>query len=352
MIEATVGGHARPRRRRPIAAALGPCIHARCYEFGADRPRPRGRRARRRRCGPPPRAGTPALDLAAGVAAALPRPAASTLDDAGHLHRVQPRATGRTGPGATPAARRSWPGSSREPPPVDPADAGRARVDAGARPDRRRRRRSRRRRPLRGRHQGLRARGGAGRRGRPASSTSARTTPRSWWPRRRSWPPTRRRPVRWHFIGRLQRNKVRALAPCVAPVAERRPARPRRRDRQRAPGRRACWCRSTCPTSPRRAAARPTRPPRWWPRLGDARASTSQGLMAVGPHRPPDERPAGLRRRCVALADDLDLPVRSMGMTGDLEVAVAEGRHHGPGRARPVRPSTSRACVARPVIRR
>ena len=48
------------------------------------------------------------------------------------------------------------------------------------------------------------------------------------------------------------------------------------------------------------------------------------GLMAVGPPGPPEGARPGFRevRR---LADDLALPVRSMGMTDDLEVALSEG---------------------------
>ena len=48
------------------------------------------------------------------------------------------------------------------------------------------------------------------------------------------------------------------------------------------------------------------------------------GLMAVGPPGPPEAARAGFRevRR---LADALDLGVRSMGMTDDLEVALSEG---------------------------
>jgi len=44
----------------------------------------------------------------------------------------------------------------------------------------------------------------------------------------------------------------------------------------------------------------------------------------VGPPGPPEGARAGFRevRR---LADDLDLAVRSMGMTDDLEVALSEG---------------------------
>jgi uncharacterized pyridoxal phosphate-containing UPF0001 family protein len=48
------------------------------------------------------------------------------------------------------------------------------------------------------------------------------------------------------------------------------------------------------------------------------------GLMAVGPPGPPEGSRTGFRAVSL-LADALDLPVRSMGMTEDLEVAVAEG---------------------------
>jgi uncharacterized pyridoxal phosphate-containing UPF0001 family protein len=48
-----------------------------------------------------------------------------------------------------------------------------------------------------------------------------------------------------------------------------------------------------------------------------------RGLMAVGPAPPQDARPAF--RLLAALADRLGLPVRSMGMSDDLEAAVSEG---------------------------
>ena len=68
----------------------------------------------------------------------------------------------------------------------------------------------------------------------------------------------------WHFIGGLQTNKVRLLAPLVdlwesidrpslgAEVAK------------RAPGR-VCWSRSTSRARRPRAVVRRRRPPRWWP---------------------------------------------------------------------------------------
>ena len=49
-----------------------------------------------------------------------------------------------------------------------------------------------------------------------------------------------------------------------------------------------------------------------------------QGLMGVGPAGPPEAARPGFDR-LVALADDLDLPVRSIGMSADLEVAVQAG---------------------------
>jgi len=49
-----------------------------------------------------------------------------------------------------------------------------------------------------------------------------------------------------------------------------------------------------------------------------------RGLMAVGPAGPPEDARAGFRR-LAGLAGDLGLAERSMGMSADLEVAVAEG---------------------------
>ena len=48
------------------------------------------------------------------------------------------------------------------------------------------------------------------------------------------------------------------------------------------------------------------------------------GLMAVGPPGPPEAARPGFAL-VSTLADTLDLPVRSMGMTDDLEVALSEG---------------------------
>lgn len=126
---------------------------------------------------------------------------------------------------------------------------------------------------------------------------------------------------RWHYLGAVQTNKVARLAPVVD-----------------------CWQSISRPLEGERIArARPgaeilvqvafsaqvSRPgcvPEGVPGL--VRTLTGlglavRGLMAVAP-RPPEEARAAFRTvRC--LADDLGLPVRSMGMTDDLELAVAEG---------------------------
>lgn len=128
--------------------------------------------------------------------------------------------------------------------------------------------------------------------------------------------------ARWHLIGRLQRNKVRHAAPFVglwqsidrlslaAEVAH------------RAPGAAVLVQvnvsgeaqQGGCPPARVAAAVEGCRD------LGlDVR-----GLMAIGPMAPPPEVRAAFRT-VRELADRLELVERSMGMSGDLEAAVAEG---------------------------
>jgi pyridoxal phosphate enzyme (YggS family) len=128
--------------------------------------------------------------------------------------------------------------------------------------------------------------------------------------------------IRWHFLGRLQRNKVRMVAPFVdlwqsvdrlslaAEVARRAPGADvlvqvnvSGADQQ-----------GGCP--PARAAA-----------VVEGCADLGlevRGLMAIGPRAEPNVVRAAFRQ-VRDLADRLGLPERSMGMSGDLEAAVAEG---------------------------
>ncbi len=126
--------------------------------------------------------------------------------------------------------------------------------------------------------------------------------------------------VRWHFLGAVQRNKVAALAPVVScwqtvarsvegeAIARRRPGATVlvEVDTTAAPGRNGC-------------------PPDALPALvAELRAAhlDVRGLMTVGPTDPGGARAAF--RTVRALADELGLPERSMGMSDDLELAVAE----------------------------
>jgi pyridoxal phosphate enzyme (YggS family) len=128
--------------------------------------------------------------------------------------------------------------------------------------------------------------------------------------------------VRWHFIGQLQRNKVRQIAHAVhlwhsvdrltlgAEIA------------RRAPGARVL-AQVNLTDDPSRGGAKPDFVPGLVAGLRDLGLAV-EGLMAVGPQGSPDAAAEGFRG-VAALADRLELKERSMGMTADLEVAVAAG---------------------------
>jgi pyridoxal phosphate enzyme (YggS family) len=128
--------------------------------------------------------------------------------------------------------------------------------------------------------------------------------------------------VRWHAIGRLQRNKVRALAPHVhlwqsidrlslaAEVARHAPA-----------------ASVLVQVNVAGAAQQGGCPPERVAAVVDGCRDLGldvRGLMAIGPQGGAATVRAGFRR-LRELADHLGLPERSMGMSGDLEAAVAEG---------------------------
>ena len=127
---------------------------------------------------------------------------------------------------------------------------------------------------------------------------------------------------RWHFLGRLQSNKVRKVAAVVElwqsvdrPILVRRIG-------ERAPGAQVLVqvnasgeaAKGGC--RPDEAAALVA--------AADEAGLRVRGLMAIGPAGHPEEARPGFRL-VRELADRLGLPERSMGMSGDLEVAVQEG---------------------------
>ncbi len=127
-------------------------------------------------------------------------------------------------------------------------------------------------------------------------------------------------PLRWHFLGRLQRNKVRALAPVVScwqsvdrlPLGE--------EIARRAPGARVL-VEVNLGEEPQKGGCAPGAVA---PLVDDLRRLGLEvaGLMAVPPHHQAPRRWfATLREHAVTLG----LPEVSMGMTDDFEVAVEEG---------------------------
>lgn len=123
----------------------------------------------------------------------------------------------------------------------------------------------------------------------------------------------------WHFVGRLQTNKVRQVAGLVdlwqsvdrAELAE--------EIARRAPGA-AVLVQVNVSGEAQKGGCAPADAPALVARCG-ALGLDVRGLMTVG--HPADPRPGF--RLLAGLADDLGLPERSMGMSGDLEIAVEEG---------------------------
>lgn len=129
-------------------------------------------------------------------------------------------------------------------------------------------------------------------------------------------------PVRWHAIGRLQRNKVRQLAPVVhlwqsvdrIELAEEIARRAPEAD---------VLVQVNTSGEPQKGGIEPKDATELVVRCSDL-GLVPRGLMTVGRTGTPDDARAGFAELS-ALADRLDLPVRSMGMSGDFEVAVQEG---------------------------
>lgn len=128
--------------------------------------------------------------------------------------------------------------------------------------------------------------------------------------------------VRWHFIGRLQSNKVRKVAPYVHLWQSVDRLGLGEEIARRAPGAAVLVQVNSTGEATKGGCA-----PGELPGLVEALAGLGldvRGLMTVGPLDEPEAaRPAfrELRR----LADGLGLAERSMGMSDDLEVAVEEG---------------------------
>jgi pyridoxal phosphate enzyme (YggS family) len=128
--------------------------------------------------------------------------------------------------------------------------------------------------------------------------------------------------VQWHWIGRLQRNKVRQIAPLVALWES--VDRPELAAEIAA---RAAGAAVLVQVNVSGAASQGgCQPAAVAPLVRACRelGLEVRGLMAIGAQGSPEVVRAGFRT-VRSLADELGLPERSMGMSGDLESAVAEG---------------------------
>ena len=127
--------------------------------------------------------------------------------------------------------------------------------------------------------------------------------------------------ARWHFIGGLQRNKVRKIAAWVSLWQTVDRLDLATEIAKRSPGARILVQVNTT-GEPQKSGCEPIDVDQL---VDDSRALGLDvaGLMTVGPTAATDPRPAFALLR--AKLDQLGLSVCSMGMSGDLEAAVAEG---------------------------
>ena len=126
----------------------------------------------------------------------------------------------------------------------------------------------------------------------------------------------------WHFLGRLQRNKVRMLAPLVAVWES--VDRPALADEiaRRQPGA-TVFVQANLSGEERKGGA-PLDAVGNLVTHSRTAGLTVAGLMGVGPAGPPEQARPGFRA-LVELADAFEVPQRSIGMSADVEVAVEEG---------------------------
>jgi hypothetical protein len=128
--------------------------------------------------------------------------------------------------------------------------------------------------------------------------------------------------VRWHYLGRVQRNQVRRIAPYVGLWQAVDRVAAGEEIAKRSPGA-AVLVQVNISGEQQKHGVHPDGAPTLVDRLCELGLDV-RGLMAVGPTGPPEAARSGFGT-LRALADRLALPVRSMGMTDDLEVAVQEG---------------------------
>lgn len=130
------------------------------------------------------------------------------------------------------------------------------------------------------------------------------------------------RSLRWHFIGALQRNKVRLVAPDVALWQSVDRLSVAAEIARRAPGA-SVLVQVNVSGADTQGGCRPAQVGAVVEGARDLGLEV-RGLMCIGARGDDEAVRAGFRL-LRELADRHELPERSMGMSGDLELAVAEG---------------------------
>lgn len=126
----------------------------------------------------------------------------------------------------------------------------------------------------------------------------------------------------WHFIGRLQTNKVRLIAPVVSLWQSVDRVSLAEAVARRAPGA-SVLVQLDLAGIDGRGGCGPDEAPALVARCSELGLHVD-GLMGVGPPGDPEDARPGFRLLS-ALADELGLAERSMGMSADLDVALDEG---------------------------
>ena len=126
----------------------------------------------------------------------------------------------------------------------------------------------------------------------------------------------------WHYLGAVQRRRVPGLAPVVGLWHGLARIEEGEAIGRRAPGA-AVLVEVELSGAPGRNGCRPEAVPGLVGRLRDVGLDV-QGLMTVAPPGPPSVARQAFRA-CAGLAGELGLRELSMGMSGDVEIAVEEG---------------------------
>jgi PLP dependent protein len=127
---------------------------------------------------------------------------------------------------------------------------------------------------------------------------------------------------RWHMLGRVQRNKVRQLAPHVSVWQSVDRLELGEEIARRQPGA-TVFAQVNISGEDTKSGCDPLDASSLVAALTACDLEV-RGLMGIGPAGPPEASRSSFAT-LVRLADELGLPERSIGMTGDFEVAIEEG---------------------------